>query len=305
MKMESLSVYRAFKNGWINFWRNFWLSTAATSVMVITLAILTLTLITFNVTNVAVKNIQERVDISVYFKSKVAENQILDIKSHLESMPEVASVSYVSADQALADFKAKHAGNALIEESLAQLSDNPLPPTLQIKAKQLNEYPQIAKELAKPDYQAYIDKVNFEDNRTIIERLSRVLNAVKRLGLGMALVFSGIAVLVIFNTIRLTIYNRREEVEIMKLVGATNWYIRWPFIVESVLYALAATIITTLLTIPILNYLIPRLSTYLGTSISDHTAVFKIGYIFLMQLAVALALGILSSFIAIRRYLRV
>ncbi|MDB4940179.1 MAG: hypothetical protein JWO40_604 [Candidatus Doudnabacteria bacterium] len=303
--MGSLALYRAIKSGWINFWRNFWLSAAATLVMVITLSILTLTLITFNVTNVAVKNIQERVDISVYFKGKVAEPQILNIKSHLEAMPEVASINYISADKALSDFRAKHAGNALIEESLAQLPDNPLPATLQIKAKSLDQYPAIATELAKPDYQTYVQKVNFEDNRTVIERLSRVLNTVKKLGVGMAIIFSFIAVLVIFNTIRLTIYNRREEVEIMKLVGATNWYIRWPFIVESILYGIAASIITILMTIPILNYLLPRLNLYLGTMLNDQTSAFSLSHIFLLQLGIALLLGIISSTIAIRRYLRV
>lgn len=303
--MESLALYRAIRSGWINFWRNFWLSAAATLVMVITLAILTLTLITFSVTNVAVKNIQQRVDISVYFKGQVAENQILTLKSHMESLPEVASVKYISATQALEDFKAKHSGNALIEESLSQLTDNPLPATIQVKAKSLDQYPAIAAELAKPEYQTYIQKVNFEDNRTVIERLSKILNTVKRLGIGLAVIFSAIAILVIFNTIRLTIYNRREEVEIMKLVGATNWYIRWPFIVESILYGVAASVITIFMTIPILNYLLPRLNVYLGTTLNDKTNAFSLGYIFLMQLGIALVLGIISSTIAIRRYLRV
>ncbi len=303
--MGSIAIFRAFKSGWINFWRNFWLSTAATLVMVITLSILTLTLITYNVSNVAVTNIQERVDISVYFKNKVADAQIQSVRDKVEALPEVQSVTYVSAEQALENFKAKHAGNALITESLAQLSENPLPATLQIKARELEQYPRIAQELGKPDYQAYIDKVNFEDNRAVIEKLSRILNAVKRLGVGMALVFSFIAVLVIFNTIRLTIYNRREEVEIMKLVGATNWYIRWPFIIESILYGVAASIIAILLTVPFLNYLLPRLNAYLGTSLSNQSNAFSLGYIFLMQLGIALLLGIISSFIAIRRYLRV
>ncbi len=305
MNMESLSLYRAFKSGMVNFWRNFWLSAAATLVMFITLAILTLTLITFSVTNVAVKNIQERVDISVYFKNNTAENQIKDIQSQLQQIPEVSSINYVSAAQALEDFRAKHKGNALIEESLNQLDENPLPATLQVKAKTLEDYPKIADALNQPQYQTYIDKVNFEDNRTVIERLSRILNSIKKLGLGMAVIFSFIAVLVIFNTIRLTIYNRREEVEIMKLVGATNWYIRWPFITEAVLYAIAASVITIVLTIPILNYLIPRLNNYLGTTLNNQTASFNLGYIFLMQIVVALILGIISSFIAIRRYLRV
>ncbi len=305
MNMDSIAALRVFKTGLTNFSRNFWLSATATLVMIITLAILTLTSIVFNVTNVAISNIQERVDISVYFKTQVAENQILAIKNKLQQLPQVSAVQYISADQALADFKQKHQTNNLIQQSLDQLSNNPLPATLQIKAKQLDQYPQIADELKKSAYAPFIDQVNFEDNRQVIDRLSRILATVRKLGIGMTIVFCFIAILVTFNTIRLTIYNRREEVEIMKLVGATNWYIRWPFIIESMLYGLAASIITIILTIPILNYLLPRINSYLGSNLTSSNPSFNIGYVFLMQLCIALGLGVLSSLIAIRRYLRV
>ncbi len=303
--MESITLLRVIRTGAINFYRNFWLSATATLIMVITLAILTLTLVSFNVTRVAIQNIQERVDISVYFKTQVSEQQILDIKTELEQVPEIAAVKYVSAAEALASFKEKHSDNQLIQDSLGQLTDNPLPPTLQVKARSLDEYPKIAEELTKSNYAAFIDKVNFQDNRSVIERLSRILSAVKRLGVSMAVVFCFIAILVIFNTIRLTIFNRREEVEIMKLVGATNWYIRWPFIIESILYALAASVITILLTIPIFNYILPRLNIYLGTNLTNNTWGFNLWIIFAIQLVTALILGIISSSIAIRRYLRI
>ncbi|TSC66282.1 MAG: cell division transport system permease protein [Candidatus Doudnabacteria bacterium Gr01-1014_77] len=303
--MESITLFRVIKTGMTNFYRNFWLSATATLIMIITLAILTLTLVSFNITRVAIQNIQERVDISVYFKAQVSEQQILDIQGELQQLPEIASVKYVSAADALASFREKHSDNQLIQDSLGQLTDNPLPPTLQVKAKNLNDYPKIAEELSKVEYSAFIDKVNFQDNRSVIERLSRILSAVKRLGVSMAVVFCFIAILVIFNTIRLTIFNRREEVEIMKLVGATNWYIRWPFIIESIMYALAASIITILFTIPIFNYLLPRLNSYLGTNLTNDTWGFNLWIIFAIQLVTALILGIISSTIAIRRYLRI
>ncbi|MEK7075447.1 MAG: permease-like cell division protein FtsX [Patescibacteria group bacterium] len=303
--MESITLFRVIRTGMTNFYRNFWLSATATLIMIVTLAILTLTLVSFNITRVAIQNIQERVDISVYFKTQVSEQQILDIQGELQKLPEIAAVKYVSAADALASFKEKHSDNQLIQDSLGQLTDNPLPPTLQVKAKNLNDYPKIAEELSKVEYSAFIDKVNFQDNRSVIERLSRILSAVKRFGISMAAVFCFIAILVIFNTIRLTIFNRMEEVEIMKLVGATNWYIRWPFIIESIMYALAASIITILLTIPIFNYLLPRLDTYLGTNLTNDTCGFNLWVIFAIQLVTALILGIISSTIAIRRYLRI
>ena len=228
------------------------------------------------------------------------------IKSDLEKLPEIGSVTYISSAQALELFKQRHANDPLIQESLSQLTENPLPPTLQVKAKELEQYPYIVNELNKSEYQQFIKDVNFEDNRVVIERLSRILDIVKKAGVTLAIIFAVIAILVIFNTIRLTIYNRREEVEIMRLVGATNWYIRWPFIIESMLYGVVATIVTMFLTIPVYQYIIPRMNTYLGVDPGTQGFVhFGLPVLFLIQLFVALFLGILSSMIAIRRYLKI
>ena len=303
--MESIAIVRVIKNGWTNFWRNFWLSATATLIMIITLTILTLILLLFNLTTFAVNNIQEKVDISVYFKNEVSEKQILLIRDQIGNLPEVASVEYVSAAEALEQFRQKHINDPLITESLKELTENPLPATVQVKALKLEQYPQIVSELAKESYDPYISKINFEDNRLVIERLTRILNIVKKVGLALAIVFTAMAIFVIFNTIRLTIYNRKEEVEIMKLVGATNWYIRWPFIIESMLYAIVASIVTILLTIPLLQYIVPRINFYLGAGISGSFNRLNILELFILQLLVALLLGIVSSLIAIRRHLRV
>lgn len=300
-----ISLRRLIIAGATNFWRNIWLSAAASLIMVITLAILTTTLLLFNLASVAISNVQERVDISVYFKSNVSEQQILAVKSSIESFPEVAHVNYISAATALEIFKQKHANDPLITESLDELGENPLPPALQVKARELNQYQEIVRELDKDEYKTYISKVNFDDNRAIIERLSAILGAITKFGIGLVVIFTAIAIMVIFNTIRLTINNRREEVEIMRLVGATNWYIRGPFIIEAVIYALTATVITTLLLIPVFQYVIPRLNIYLGAAPGQSFSAFSLGYLFLLQLAVALILGILCSFLAIRRYLKV
>jgi cell division transport system permease protein len=299
-----LALYRNFKTGLTNFWRNIWLSTAATLIMVITLMILTVTLLVLNLSNTTIKKVQERVDISVYFKSQTSESQILTIKSQLETLPQTASVTYISSQQALDIFKQRNANDPNIVASLGEFDQNPLPATLEVKAKSLDQYPILADALNNQQYAPYISKINFDDNRALIDRLSRVLNTVRNVGIGLLILFSFIAVLVIFNTIRLTIYNRREEVEIMRLVGATNWYIRWPFIIESTIYAFAATIVTLLLMIPVWHYIIPRIAGFFALSRAEVVG-FGFFEIFLLQLAAALFLGIISSLIAIRRYLRV
>lgn len=302
--MESLSIFRIFKSGLRNFWRNIWLSTAATLIMVITLMILTVTALVLNLSNTTIKKVQERVDVSVFFNQAVSEKQILSIKQDVEALPETASVTYISAADALDAFKARNAGNQAIIESLGEFDQNILPASLQVKAKQLDQYPQIEQALSADKYKPFVSKINFEDNRTVIERLSKLLRIFKEVGLGLVALFCFIAILVIFNTIRLTIYNRREEVEIMRLVGATNWYIRWPFIMESILYSVTAAVITFLLMIPVFNYIVPSIAQFMGLPNSEVIGL-SFGAMFLLQLAVGLVLGVFSSLIAIRRYLRV
>jgi cell division transport system permease protein len=258
------------------------------------------------VTNYSVQTIRERVDISAYFKNGAAESQILTIKDELEKNPVVREVTYVSAAQALEAFKQRHENDDSISQSINELDSNPLPATLQIKAYELEQYPQIAEDLKSARYATSIDKVNFEDNRLVIERLNRILQLIIAVGLTLVAIFSLIAVLVIFNTITLTIYNRREEVEIMRLVGATNWYIRGPFLVEALIYSVVATAITAGLLVPVYTKFMPQINSYLNPGNSIFTQQFLgYPYLLLILLAVAAALSTFSTMLAIRRYLRI
>ncbi|HEX3095781.1 MAG TPA: permease-like cell division protein FtsX [Patescibacteria group bacterium] len=292
--------------GLSNFRRNLWLASASTLIMTITLIILSVLSLLFVITNSSVKTIQQRVDISAYFKNGLAESQINVIRDQLSEDSRIAEVNYVPADVALANFKDTHKNDALLLESVGELSENPLPATLQIKAKNLDDYPGIADTLNSDKYHSSIDKVNFEDNRTLISRLNNLLKFIVTFGIILIAVFSSIAVLVIFNTITLTIYNRREEVEIMRLVGATNWYIRGPFIVEALLYSILATLITGGLLFPVYRTLLPKISHYLtssGYTFNGNLSLFFL--LILAELVVAFVLSVVSSLLAMRRYLRV
>lgn len=308
---KSLSLFRAFRTGFVSFWRNIWLSTAATLVMVITLLILILTALIISVSSYAIKNVQQKVDVSIYFNSTASDSQIQQIESQIEALPQVASVNLISAQQGLDAFKALHANDPVILQSLSELSTNPIPPTLQVKAKQLDQYDSIIQFASQEAFQPYIlhtpsnSGINYEDNRAIIQTMSRILTTLRRTGIVLAIIFAFIAILVIFNTIRLTIYNRREEVEIMRLVGATNWYIRWPFIIESSLYALIAVVITSALLFPTLHYLEPRINSYINTDPSTYFHFVRFWIVLVAELVIALFLGIFSSYISIRRYLKI
>ena len=288
-----------------NFRRNIWLASASTLIMTITLIILSVLSLLFVITNSSVKTIQQRVDISAYFKNGLAESQILVVKDQLEQDNRIEEVRYVSAEDALSQFKANHQNDPLLLESIGELNENPLPATLQIKATRLEDYPAIAEMLSSDKYTSAIEKVNFEDNRVLIDRLNNLLKFIITIGIILIAIFSAIAVLVIFNTITLTIYNRKEEVEIMRLVGATNWYIRGPFIIEALIYSILATIITSTLLFPVYTGLLPKISVYLtssGSTFSGHIGTFML--IVVIQLVIAFILSTISSLLAMRKYLR-
>lgn len=302
----SVSFLRVIKTGFVNFVRNLWLSAAATMVMTITLVILATLFLLFAVTNFSLKSIQNTVDISVYFKIGLAEEKISALQQQIQSNPKVKEVKYTSAEEAFKNFKERHSDDLLITQSLNELTENPLPATINIKAYNLEDYPGIASQLQDAKYQEVVDKINFEDNRVIIERLNKILKFIVSFGIGLVAVFSLIAVLVIFNTITLTIYNRREEVEIMRLVGATNWYIRGPFLTESFLYAISATILCALIFLPVFIKILPKVAAYVNPQMTFFNQnIFNFWYLVLILFVVSLILAMSSTLLAIRKYLKI
>lgn len=304
--LDSISFFRVVKTGLTNFVRNLWLSMAATMVMTITLVIFSTLFLMFFLTNYSIRTIQNTVDVSVYFKIGLAEDQITTIKTDVSGDSRVKEVTYVSASQAFNDFKNKHANDPLITQSLNELTENPLPATLHIKANNLEDYPAISSMLQSDQYKNFIDKVNFDDNRLVIERLSSILKFIVTFGLGLVIVFALIAILVIYNTITLTIYNRKEEVEIMRLVGATNWYIRGPFLTESIMYSVLSTLITSLLFIPVFTKIVPKVLMYVNPELSFYgSRLFNYSYLVIIMFSLALILSVISTMFAIRKYLKI
>jgi len=304
--LDSISFFRIVKTGFVNFWRNLWLSAAASMVMTITLVIFSVLFLLFAVTNYSIKTVQNTVDISVYFKNGLAESQIFNIKGDLEQNPKVKEIVYISSETAFERFKETHKGDPLIQQSLNELTENPLPATLNVKAYELTDYPVIAESLKDTKYKDFIDKVNFEDNRVVIERLSKILKFIVTFGVGLIAVFCLIAILVVFNTITLTIYNRKEEVEIMRLVGATNWYIRGPFVVEAVLYSITATVIAGALFLPVFTRILPKIAIFVNPEVTVFNQnIFNFSYLVLMLIVISLVLAVFSTLLAIRKYLKI
>ena len=298
------SFKRIIKWGLTNFWRNGWLSTATVSIMTLTLLVITVLLMLNVVANAVLSNLENKIDISVYFKLDASEEEILKVKSQIEKLQEVENVSYVSQNDALMNFKEKHKDNPVLLQSLQELEFNPLEASLNIKARQANQYASINQFLESVYYKDLVDKVNYMQNKDIIEKLNKIITDVKTGGMGLSLLLALIVFLVTFNSIRLAIYSSREEINVMKLVGAGKWFIRGPFFVEGVLYGLVATIITILILYPLFYFLSPKVSGFLP--IGDVFSYFKTNLLsfFLLLLTVGVVLGGFSTMIAVRKYLR-
>lgn len=284
--------------------RNGWLSTATVSIMVLTLLVITVLIMVNVIANAVLETLENKIDISVYFKLRIPEEEILKAKSQLEKLAEVESIEYISQEQALIRFKEKHKDNPVLLQSLEELDANPLEASLNVKAKETSQYASINQFLESVHYKDMIDKVNYLQNKGVIEKLSKIIVDVKTLGLALSLILAIIVFLVTFNAIRLAIYSSREEINVMKLVGASNWFIRGPFILEGLLYGIIATIITIIILYPIFYFASPKISSFLP--IGDIFVYFKANVIALtlLLLGIGVVLGVSSSFIAVRKYLR-
>jgi len=295
---------RIIKWAFKNFWRNGWLSTATVSIMTLTLLVITVLLMVNIVANVVLENLEKKIDISVYFKLETLEEEILGVKSQLEELEEVDSVSYISQEEALIKFKEKHKDNPILLQSLEELEINPLEASLNIKAKETSQYASINQFLESVYYQDVIDKVNYMQNKEVIDKLSEIILDVKTAGLGLTILLALIVFLVTFNSIRLAIYSSREEIGVMRLVGASNWFIRGPFIVEGIFYGIIATIVTLAILYPIFYFLSPKISGFLP--IGDIFAYFQANLLsfLVLLLGIGIILGGFSSLIAVRKYLK-
>lgn len=299
------SLTRIIKAGWLSFWRNKWLSSAA--ILMMGLAILGITsLLLVNVLiNSLTTNLEDKIDISVYFHLTADEVEILSVRDKLIKLSEVRSVEYVSTDEALKRFQDKHADNEVLMQSLEELENNPLEASLNIKAQQASQYGAIAEFFNNVSYQGIVDKINYMENKAVITRLSSITRNIRQVSFIILLILAVLAVLVTFNTIRLTIYSARREIKVMKLVGASNWFVRGPFVVEGAFYGVIAATIALFFIYPIVWYLSPKVTLYLpGTDLLYFLKANTLA-IFLMQIIIGVALGSVSSLVAVRRYLRV
>jgi len=302
-----LNTKRILKAGFVGFWRNGSVSLSSVLIMTVTLFALGGLIFAGAKLRSSLQQIQDKVDVNVYFVPTASEGDITALKSKLESLPEVAVVEYISRDQALENFKVRHVNDEITLQALDELGDNPLGALLNIRAKQTSQYEGIAKFLDSESGESgsFIDKVNYYQNKAAIDTLSRIIAGGTTVGFGVTLMLVLISIIIAFNTIRLAIYISREEISVMRLVGANNKYIRGPFVVAGVMYGVVSACITIILFYPATYWVSSITRTFFSGFDMWSYYVSHFGLIFVVIVGTGAVLGAIGSMLAVRRYLKV
>jgi len=287
--------------------RNFWLSFVTTSVFILTLLTIN-SLIVLNVlADGAIGSLEDRVSIDVYFTSNTSDDMLKSARGYLLGLPQVKTVDTIPEDEALAAFRETHQDDPLVLAALDEVGSNPFGDALRIKANDSDDFPFIVEALNSPEYSPYIKDSNFSDSTAAIETLSLYTERVRLVGLFLAAFFAFISILIVLNTIRVAIYVHREEIGVMKLVGATDGFIRGPFVIETIFFAFGATVFMAGATYIGLVAVEPRLARFfvgIDVGLVDYFTSNGLA-IFGGQFLALSVLGVLTTWLAMRRYLRI
>jgi cell division transport system permease protein len=299
-----IAFKRIVRAGFQNFKRNLWMVFATMGIMSITLFIVSsLTLFNF-LTREVVEIIRNKMDLSVYFTASVEEAEILKVRDLLKQLPEVSDVQYVSREEAYNKFRQRHSANEVITKALEELGGNPLQASLNIKSDTPDQYATVFNFLETAPFRESISKINFTENKLVIERLNKIIRAIQGGGLGIIFVFAGLAVLVSFNSIRMAIYSFREEINVMKLVGGSKWFIRGPFFVMGLLVSVLSSLLvfgvlwlSIAIASPRLTNFLPEISLY--QFFSQEWLI-----VFLVEFIIGIVVMSISTYLAMNKYLK-
>lgn len=305
MNAHTLKLWRTFKEGGKNIRRNGWLAFATVSILTLSLFIVSLSALLGLTTDLLLENLREKISVNVSFNTDVSEDRIKEIQGELgKYTQEIKSVEYISRDQALTEFLEQNNNDPTIKKAIDEIGENPLLASLIIKANSADDYPIIVEQIQKSSFQSDVARINYEKNKRIFERLEKINQGTRKIGLALGVMFILIAILITFNTIRITIYSHRKEFEIMRLVGASNLYVRTPVIFEGALYGVIATLFTLIFLGLVAFYMAPLTQ----GAITEGNVLQLYGRHFFpiafSILILGVGLGVISSALAIRRYLK-
>ena len=300
-----LSFFRVLHFAFQDIIRNISLSFMTVIILVLMLLAINMLVVVRAVTEHVVVQVKEQIDVSVYFSHNVEEEQMEEIKKYISAFPEVVNTTFLDKEAVLAQFKETHKDNSNILNSLNELEENPLGATLIIQTREPSDYQKIITALSIPEYKDIIESKTFGDTQKAIERISLITTQIEKAVLILSVLFAIISFFVIFNTIRVAIYTQRMEIGIKKLVGATDWFVRGPYIIESIIFSGISIIIAGVIVYAVLQFLDP----YLGIVLSSEgflTKYFQNNILLIVgiEFGVVLLLTIITSGLAMRKYLR-
>ncbi|MDD5749303.1 MAG: permease-like cell division protein FtsX [Patescibacteria group bacterium] len=304
-----ISFFRIIKFALQGVFRNFWLSVVTITMMIMAVLSVTILVAMDYVKEATIASVKNKVDILVELRFNAGSDEVEGLVIELERLTEVKSVRVITPQENLEIFRQRNQDSQISRAlDIYDEEENPFSYSLAIGAYDLSQYPQILEFLNQEKYSGLVQVSEFDSHEEFIERINSIAEFVNRYSLYLALIFIAISVIVIFNTIRISIYTRRDEIMIMKLVGAGNSFVRLPFVLESVFYALAAVLLVAAAVYPLVSLLQPVLNNYF----QDYSAIDLRNYfignlleIFFYQFIALALINTLSTSVAIRRYLRI
>lgn len=307
--MFFLDLYRTIKFAAQTFWRNWLLTVGTTSIIALALLSVSMLLI-FNLISMhLITVVQSKTEIYIDVTKEAQATQIDYLVEELGKLPDVQQVKFMNADEALAKFKERNQNNKLLLDSLAVLDQNPFVGSLQIKVKDINDMPSLLAELGKDEYKSIleIDNNEFYQTRDLINNIAKYTAQIKKLGIGLSIFFILIAVIVVFNTIQMGIYAHREEIGIMKLVGASNWFIRTPFFLQGIMYSIFSMVIILVIVFPLASWCQPYFDQFFGEYSTNLVQLLMNNFLFIfgIEIIVSIFITFIASSLAMRRYLKI
>jgi cell division transport system permease protein len=298
------SFKRTVYFGWKNFFNQLSLSFVSSFILILVILLLTSIFILKGVAEHLISLIQEKADISVFFKEDSSEEEILKLRETLAKNLEVKGLEYVSRKSALEKFIERHKDEPGLMKTLS-IFENPFLAHLNIALFEAEQYSALVNFLENSDFSKIIEEINYADRRSIINQIFSLTENVKRVGMGASLILGLVAILVAFSTTKLAIFNSREEIKIQRLVGASNWFIRGPYLIQGFLAGFFAFLFSLLFTASLLYFLSPKVEAFLAGFNLLNYFLTNFSTILLIQFATGIGLGVISSYIATRKYLKV
>lgn len=299
---------RVVKAGFVGFWRNAYVSLASIFVLTIALFVIGATMFVNQLLDTSLTTLQSKVDINVYFVPDAPTEEVERITMAVEALPDVEAVTFTSREEALQEYRERNQDNAISLQALEELDENPLGANIAIQAKETSQYENVARFLEEQKEMEQtsvpvIDEINYARNKDSIDTLTSIINATEQASLIIMGILLLAAILITFNTVRLAIYTSREEIAIMRLVGAGNMFIRGPFMLQGIMYGFIASVFALLLFYPLLVWLGPRTEAFFELNLFNYY-IAHFGEIFGLLVGLGVILGLASSTLAVARYLR-